>query len=128
MAVATFDTLKFANTLKEAGVPPQQAEAQARAFAEVIQLNFKDLATKDDLAATAKDLKQEIAEVRKDLKQEIKDAEQRSAARTDAGVAELKVQIAQVKGELVLVRWMLGVLIGGVLAMLIRLFLFRGPV
>lgn len=117
MAVATFDTLKFANTLKEAGVPPQQAEAQARAFAEVIQLNLKELVTKDDLALAAKDLKQEI-----------KDAEQRTTARADAGTAELKVQIAQVKGELVLVRWMLGVLVGGVLAMLIRLFIFRGPV
>lgn len=43
MAVATFDTLKFANTLKAAGVPDKQAEAQAVAFAEVIQANFKEL-------------------------------------------------------------------------------------
>lgn len=49
MAVATFDTLKFANTLKTAGVPDKQAEAQAVAFAEIIQVNMKDLATKDDL-------------------------------------------------------------------------------
>ena len=60
MAVATFDTLKFANTLKTAGVPSQQAEAQAVAFAEVIQINFKDLATKEDLTQTKTELKQEI--------------------------------------------------------------------
>ena len=42
MAVATFDTLKFANTLKAAGVPPQQAEAEAQAFSEVLQLNLKE--------------------------------------------------------------------------------------
>ena len=35
MGVATFDTLTFANTLKVAGVPEKQAEAQAVAFAEV---------------------------------------------------------------------------------------------
>lgn len=57
MAVATFDTPKFANTFKASGVPPQQAEAQAQAFAEVIQGNVKELATKDDLIATAKDLR-----------------------------------------------------------------------
>ncbi len=30
MSTITFDTLKFANTLKEVGVPDKQAEAQAR--------------------------------------------------------------------------------------------------
>ena len=35
MAMITFDTLKFANTLKEAGVPPAQAEAEATALSEV---------------------------------------------------------------------------------------------
>jgi G3E family GTPase len=51
MAVATFDTIKFANTLKAAGVPDKQAEAQAVAFAEVVHLNLKDLTTQDDLKA-----------------------------------------------------------------------------
>ena len=150
MSVATFDTLKFANTLKAAGVPEKQAEAQAVAFAEVIQINFKDQATKGDLAATAKDVRQELKDVEqrltarindveqslttkiKDSEQglttKIKDSEQGLTAKIDGSIAEVKVQIAQVKGELVLVRWMLGVLVGGVVAVLIRLFLFRGPV
>ena len=150
MSVATFDTLKFANTLKAAGVPEKQAEAQAVAFAEVIQINFKDQATKGDLAATAKDVRQELKDVEqrltaridvveqslttkiKDVEQsltaKIKDGEQGLTAKIDGSIAEVKVQIAQVKGELVLVRWMLGVLVGGVVAVLIRLFLFQGPV
>lgn len=114
MAVATFDTLKFANTLKDAGVPPQQAEAEARAFAEVIQLNLKDLANKDDLAALGKDLKQET-----------KDAEQRLNSKIDSSVADLKLQLAQVRNEQVIVRWMLGATFGGVLlvlGLLARLF------
>ena len=51
MAVATFDTLKFANALKAAGVPDKQAEAEAAVLSEVMQANFKELATKEDLTA-----------------------------------------------------------------------------
>ncbi len=46
MATITFDTLKFANTLKEAGVPSAQAEAEATALSEVLEVNLKDLVTK----------------------------------------------------------------------------------
>ena len=126
MAVATFDTLKFANTLKAAGVPPAQAEAEAQAFAEVMQLNLKELVTKDDLAAATKELKQEITDVKTTAKQDLKEAEQRLNSKIDNSAADLKVQLAQMKGELVLVRWMLGVTVGGIVAILIRLFLMRG--
>lgn len=49
MSSITFDTLKFANKLKEAGVPSAQAEAEASALAEVLDVNLKELTTKDDL-------------------------------------------------------------------------------
>ncbi len=49
MATIAFDTLKFANTLKEAGVPPAQAEAEATALSEVLEVNLKELVTKEDL-------------------------------------------------------------------------------
>lgn len=48
MAVV-FDTLKFANKLKAAGVPDKQAEAEAEALADVLEINLKDLPTKQDL-------------------------------------------------------------------------------
>lgn len=60
MAPLTFDTLKFANKLKAAGLPPDQAEAQAEALAEVIELNIQDLVTKDDLTVSLKDLEQRL--------------------------------------------------------------------
>jgi hypothetical protein len=60
MATLTFDTLKFANKLKAAGLPPDQAEAQAEALAEVIELNIQDLVTKEDLTASLKDLEQRL--------------------------------------------------------------------
>ncbi|MDR2925080.1 MAG: CCDC90 family protein [Azoarcus sp.] len=49
MTTITFDTLKFANTLKKAGFTPEQAEAQAEALSEVMEVNLKELATKGDL-------------------------------------------------------------------------------
>ena len=146
MAVATFDTLKFANTLKTAGVPAQQAEAQAVAFAEVIQGNFKDLATKEDLALTKNELKQEIAQFRTELKQDIaqirtelaqvrtelkqdnESLEQRLGSRIDLVGAEVKNLRTELKGELTLLKWMFGVGVTVGLGILVRLFLFRGPI
>ena len=72
MPTATFDTRKFANMLKAAGVPDKQAEGQAGAFAEIIQVNLKDLATKDDLKAVKDDLKGEIKAVKDDLTADLK--------------------------------------------------------
>jgi hypothetical protein len=54
MASITFDTLKFADRLKEAGIAPEQAEAEARALAEA--LNASDLATKADLLELKMDI------------------------------------------------------------------------
>ena len=45
MTVA-FDTLKYSKRLQEAGVPREQAEIQAEAFAEIVD---EKLATKHDL-------------------------------------------------------------------------------
>jgi len=49
MATITFDTLKFSKRLKEAGVPEKQAEAEAEALSEVLQINLQELATLADL-------------------------------------------------------------------------------
>ena len=49
MATIAFDTLKYSKRLKDAGVPDKQAEAEAEALAEVLEVNLKDLATKEDL-------------------------------------------------------------------------------
>lgn len=49
MTTITFDTLKFANRLKSAGVLSAHAEAEAEALAEVFEVNLKDIATKEDI-------------------------------------------------------------------------------
>jgi len=53
----TFNTLAFAKKLKAAGVPPDQAEAQAEVFSEVLGESASTvLATKNDIG----DVKTEI--------------------------------------------------------------------
>jgi phage host-nuclease inhibitor protein Gam len=137
MAIATFDTLKFANTLKAAGVPDKQAEAEANAFAEIIQVQVKDLATKADLDRQSEDLKREIADVKKELKQEIADVKKELKQEIEVlrneiiGVkTELKSDLAvfrsDTKGEFLLLKWMFGAMMTGVTAIVIRLFFMRG--
>ena len=47
MTTIAFDTLAYANKLKQAGVPNRQAEVQAEAMAELVE---ERLATKRDLS------------------------------------------------------------------------------
>ena len=60
MSAITFDTLKFANRLKAAGVPDKQAEAEAEVLAEALEVNLKDLSTKADLLAAKVELQQDM--------------------------------------------------------------------
>jgi len=86
MSAIAIDTLKFSNRLKAAGFTPEQAEAQAEAFAEAVGVSREDLTTKADLH-------------------------------------ELR---AELKGELTLIKWMLGVTVTGVVAVLVRLLFMHG--
>lgn len=49
MNAITFDALKYAKRLQEAGFTQKQAEEQASALSEVMEVNLKDLVTKSDL-------------------------------------------------------------------------------
>jgi hypothetical protein len=80
MTAVTFDTLKFVEKLKSAGVPEEQAKAMSEAFRDAT--GEADLTTKRDL----------------------KDTELKLEARID----KLDTRIG---GELMLVKWMLGVII-----------------
>ena len=63
MAAITFNTLKYANRLKSAGVPDQQAEAEAEALSEVLEVNLKELATKEDLTRETDLLRRDLREL-----------------------------------------------------------------
>lgn len=64
MAVV-FDTLKFANKLKAAGVPDKQAEAEA--LTDVLEINLKDLSTKQDLRELERRLEIRLTRLEADM-------------------------------------------------------------
>lgn len=72
--IITFDTLAYANKLKSAGIPPEIAEAQASAQAELMSGIIDDhLATKQDI----KDLRSEMGGKLSEMRGELKDLEHR---------------------------------------------------
>ena len=118
MAVATFDTLKFADTLKAGGVPPSQAEAQARAMGDVIQVNLRDLVTKDDLERAVSGLK-------RDLSDEIASETNKLSLKLAELNTKIEVTAAKNASDNYLTRWMLGATLSGVTALVIRMFFMR---
>ncbi len=60
MATITFDTLKFANRLKSAGVSSAHAEAEAEALAEIFDVAGRDLVTKEYLDIRLTQLEQRL--------------------------------------------------------------------
>ena len=120
------DTLAISNKMKQAGFTPQQAEAQAQLFADIVD---SDLATKRDLKDLEVGLKRDIkeldlriAQVEANLRRDLKDVE--SNLRRDIKELELKMD----KGQSDAQRQMLQVGIGlaafviAALGLLFRLF------
>jgi hypothetical protein len=71
MATITFDTLKYSKRLKDAGVPEKQAEAEAEALAEVMEINLNELASRRDLKDVETSLKRDIGEAESRLKHDL---------------------------------------------------------
>ena len=70
-----------------------EAEAEAEALSEVLEINLKELATKQD------------------IRLEVRDLEHRLDARFE-----------RIDGELKLTRWMLGVMLAGVMSLVLKAF------
>jgi hypothetical protein len=64
MGAITFDTLKFARTLKEAGVPDDQAEAFANAFRDATS---EELVTRDYLNSRIADVETRVEAAKADI-------------------------------------------------------------
>ena len=60
MSTITFDTLKFVEKLEKAGVPREQAKAEAEALAEVLDAGTQELATKKDMLIALGDLRADL--------------------------------------------------------------------
>ncbi|WP_434428449.1 DUF1640 domain-containing protein [Xylella fastidiosa] len=126
MTSVAFDTLKFANRLKTAGVPAAHAEAEAEALAEVLEINLQGLAESESKNGKA------LARLEADMKEGFAQVDQRFAQvdqrfvqmekNIDQRFAQVDTRFAEIKGEMLLLKWMLGVLVAGVAALIIKAF------
>jgi len=113
MAAVMFDTQKFVKRLQAAKFPPEQAEAQSDAMREVLETAF---------ANHAKEQKEINARAVNDLDSKTEKAVIKLEGKIDNLEQRVNTRFAEIKGELLLLRWMLGVLIAGVVGLLVRAF------
>ncbi len=97
MAAITFDTLKFVEKLKAAGISDAQAKAESEALQSVLAETLgSQLATQTDLIKL-----------------------ERRLDGIDAKIDRLDTRIS---GEFTLLKWMMGLVLGGILALVLRAF------
>ena len=96
MTTITFDTLKFVETLKASGFEEPQAKGMATAIQEVQKSNLDALATKTDILG---------------VKHEIRELELR-----------LSAEMAKIHGELAILRWGMAVILGGIVALILKTY------
>jgi hypothetical protein len=111
MSTLTFDTLKFADRLKSAGIPAVHAEAEAKALSEVLETNLGELATKSDLREVETRLESKIEKTELVLRQEI-----------SGSVSSLRQEMTNMKVELI--KWGIGFAIAqaGLLIAILKFF------
>ena len=81
-----FDTLRFVEKLKSAGIPEAQAKAEAEALATALGESASGLlATKDDITT-------------------------------------IKIEMADIKSELKLMKWMVATIVAGVISLVVKAF------
>lgn len=69
MSAITFDTLKYVERLKAAGLPESHAKAEAEALRDALSdmVEMKNLATKEDLNIVKAELEARIHEAKADI-------------------------------------------------------------
>lgn len=128
-----FDTLKYSNTLKAAGVAPPQAEAQAAALAEVLGLQMERLATRDDVQQSSFVLRGEMQQIGIELRGEIQQISTELRGEMQQIGTELRGEMhaldAKLSGRMDgldqqfnQMKWMLGIMSSGIVALLLRVY------
>ena len=102
MGAVAFDTLKFVKPLEAAGVSVPQAEAISFAVREAHE--SVDVATKRDLKEMEVGLRHDMKEMETNLRH------------------DMQKELAPMKADLLLTKWMLGVLLAGVMSLILKAF------
>jgi len=124
MSSVAFDTHGYYKNLIDAGMDERHAEAIAvgilRAH-EVANLATKtDVQTAVDMAQAKTDAK--IDRIASELDAKIDRVAAELNAKIDKEISEVKQEIMEVKGELKLLKWMMGATFASVLAILLKTF------
>ncbi len=107
MSTVAFDTLAYANRLKEAGVPPEQAEAHVAAQADFLtQHILSEVATKDDLRTLKADLKSDMDARFGEVGEQLGEIDARFGeidarfSKIDVRFEQVDTRLAEIKGEM----------------------------
>jgi predicted phage-related endonuclease len=118
-----FDTLTYANKLKEAGFTERQAETIATTQAELID---KQLVTREYLDSRIAEVRRDLKELGTSTKRDLKELETstkrdlkelETSTKRDLKELELKFE-----GQFLLLKWMQGFVLAGILSLLIKAF------
>lgn len=97
MSTVTFDTLAYARKLKSAGFTQEQAEIQAEAQKDMLsEILDSNLATKGDIDKLEKGIKSDVDSV--------------------------KGNINRLEKEILVLKWMTGFMLAGVLSLILKAF------
>lgn len=135
----TFDTLKYAETLKSSGFTEAQAKGQAQALAEVLKEGFGELPTRNDLTSLRTELVQMEHRINErmdaghaQLLERINSSQVQLLERMDAGDARLlerinkaEERLTRLEGRSGLLQWMIGFCIA--LVVVVLGMQLRGP-
>jgi len=113
MPVAAFDTLKYSRALREAGIPSDQADAQASAsglaLSNSLELNLQDVARKPDLNQLEARIDSKLGQLE---------------AKIDTKLAQLEsridIKFEKLRLDNLLVKWMVSITMGAVVAGFVR--------
>jgi gas vesicle protein len=103
-----FDTLRYVEKLREAGMSEAHAKASAEALSTALEQSTSTfLATKEDIG----ELKETINELRLSTKEAI-----------SALKSEVRADFVQVKSDLKVMQWMTGTMVVGVVSLVAKSF------
>jgi len=116
-AAVMFDTQKFVKRLQTAKFSPEQAEGQSEAIREVLETAFASH-SKEQQEISTRAVNELDSKTEKALVAFKHDVNERFISLE----GKMDTRLAEVKGELVLLRWMIGAVFAGIVTMLIRMF------
>jgi hypothetical protein len=118
--MAVFDTLKLARSLRQAGMPGEQAEATAGALAEAFT---GEIAEKRDIEALRRDIEAASASMTRDLEAASASMTRDLEAASASAKRDLDSAVDKLNARMTFLQWQLGLITALLLGVLLKLFL-----